>query len=159
MKIRLITIGKIKDKELQFLINSYLDKISHYCSIEIVSIKEDNFLKDPNIEEQNIISKNECELIKKYFPNSYNFSLCIEGKQIDSIEFSNQIKKLEDMGNYKYINFIIGSSHGLDKKIKDESNSLLSFSKMTFTHQMMQYILLEQIFRSFKIIKNEKYHK
>ena len=159
MIVRLITIGKIKVVVLQFVINSYLDKISHYCSIERVSIKEDNFLKDPNIVEQNIILKNECELIKKYFPNSYNFSLCIEGNQIDSIEFSNQIKKLEDMGNYKYINFIIASSHGLAKKIKDHSNSLLPLSKMTFTHEMMQYILLEQIFRSFKIIKNEKYHK
>ncbi|MGL4616815.1 MAG: 23S rRNA (pseudouridine(1915)-N(3))-methyltransferase RlmH [Mycoplasmoidaceae bacterium] len=159
MKIRLITIGKIKDKELQILINSYIEKISHYCNIEIISIRENNFLKNPNIEEQNIILKNESDLIKKYLIDSYNISLCIEGKQIDSIEFSNKIKKLEDIKNYKYINFIIGSSHGLEKKIKDESNDLLSFSKMTFTHQMMQYILLEQIFRAFKIIKNEKYHK
>ncbi|MGL5246486.1 MAG: 23S rRNA (pseudouridine(1915)-N(3))-methyltransferase RlmH [Mycoplasmoidaceae bacterium] len=159
MKIRLITIGKIKDKELQILINSYIEKISHYCDIEIISIKEDNFLKDPNLEEQNIILKNECELIKRYLTNSYNISLCIEGKQVDSIEFANRIKNLEDIKNYKYINFIIGSSYGLDKKIKNESNNLLSFSKMTFTHQMMQYILLEQIFRAFKINKNEKYHK
>ena len=63
------------------------------------------------------------------------------------------------MGNYKYITFIIGSSHGLDKKIKGESDRLVSFSKMTFTHQVMQYILLEQICRSYKVIKNEKYHK
>lgn len=159
MKIRLITVGKIKDKELQILINSYIEKISHYCNIEIISIREDNYLKDPNIEEQNIILKNEFELIKKYFNNSYNISLCIEGKQIDSIQFSDKLKKLEDMSNYKYINFIIGSSYGLDKNIKNQSNEILSFSKMTFTHQMMQYILLEQIFRSFKIIKNEKYHK
>ena len=91
--------------------NSHLDKISHYCSIEIVTIKEDNFLKDPNIEDQNIIIQNECDLITKYFPNPYDFSLCSEGKQIDSIGFSNQIKKLEDVGNYEYSKFIIGSSH------------------------------------------------
>ncbi|MGL5591160.1 MAG: 23S rRNA (pseudouridine(1915)-N(3))-methyltransferase RlmH [Mycoplasmoidaceae bacterium] len=159
MKIRLITIGKIKDKELQVLINSYIEKISHYCNIEIISIKEDNFLKDPGFEEQKIILKNESELIKKYLIDSYNISLCIEGKQFDSIEFSNKIKTLEEMKNYKYVNFIIGSSYGLDKKIKEESNNLLSFSKMTFNHQMMQYILLEQIFRAFKINRNEKYHK
>ncbi|MGL4357611.1 MAG: 23S rRNA (pseudouridine(1915)-N(3))-methyltransferase RlmH [Cetobacterium sp.] len=159
MKIRLITIGKIKDKDLQILINSYIEKINHYCNIEIISIKEDNFLKDPSIEEQKIILKNESESIRKYLIDSYNISLCIEGKQVNSIEFSNKIKNLEDMKNYKYINFIIGSSYGLDKKIKDESSDLLSFSKMTFTHQMMQYILLEQIFRAFKINKNEKYHK
>ncbi|MGL5246484.1 MAG: 23S rRNA (pseudouridine(1915)-N(3))-methyltransferase RlmH [Mycoplasmoidaceae bacterium] len=103
--------------------------------------------------------KNKYELIKRYLTNSYNISLCIEGKGTDSIEFANRIKNLEDIKNYKYVNFIIGSSYGLDKKIKDESNNILSFSKMTFTHQMMQYILLEQIFRAFKINKNEKYHK
>ena len=157
MEIRVICIGKIKDKELKVLINDYLSKINHHCNTSIIELKEITYAKEnDNI---NKILSDEAKSIQQYLNNSYNIVLAIEGNNLSSIELSNVIDKIINFSSYKNINFIIGSSHGLDCCIKQQANLLLSFSKMTFPHQLMRLILLEQIYRSFNIIKNTNYHK
>ena len=143
--INLICIGKIKEKYLIDLIDDYKNRINKYHKINIIEIP------DTNIDE-------ETEKILKYIkPNDYVISLAIEGKQYNSKEFS---KLIEDTFiHYPTIDFIIGESNGLSDIIKDKSNLLLSFSKLTYPHGLFRGILLEQIYRSFKIINNEAYHK
>ncbi len=159
MKLRIISIGKIKDNDILSLINSYIKKISHFISIEIISIPESNS-KNESIENINESLKREKDEILKYINDSYNISLCIEGEQLDSISLSKKVDNiLINNTNKKYINFIIGGSYGLHDDIKNKSQLKLSFSKLTFNHQIFQLILLEQIYRSFTIIKNISYHK
>ena len=150
--IKIICIGKIKEKYMIEAINDYLKRLSKYTKIEIIEL--------PNYNSDNIenILNNEKELIKKNIrEKDYIITLEIEGKQLDSIEFS---KKLEETFNYNSnITFIIGGSYGLHQEIKNISNYPLSFSKMTFPHQLFRLILLEQIYRSYKIYNNETYHK
>ena len=143
--INIICIGKIKEKYLNELIDDYTKRISKYHKINIIEIPDN----DMEIETKNIL---------KYIkPNDYVVSLAIEGKQLDSIELS---KLIEDTFiHYPTIDFIIGESNGLTDTIKNKSNMLLSFSKVTFPHGLFRGILLEQIYRSFKIINNESYHK
>ena len=143
--INIICIGKIKERYLNDLINDYKTRISKYHKINIIEIPDNNL----EIETKNIL--------KYVKPNDYLISLAIEGKQIDSIELSNLIDKTFITNST--ITFIIGESNGLSDEIKNKSNMLLSFSKMTFPHGLFRGILLEQIYRSFKILNNESYHK
>ena len=143
--INIICIGKIKEKYLNELIDDYKNRINKYHKINIIEIPDN----DLNKETENIL---------KYIkPNDYIISLAIEGKQLDSIELS---KLIEDTFiHYSTIDFIIGESNGLSETIKNKSNLLLSFSKLTYPHGLFRGVLLEQIYRSFKIINNETYHK
>ena len=143
--INIICIGKIKERYLNDLIDDYSKRISKYHKLNIIEIP------DNNIESE---TKNILKYIK---PNDYVISLAIEGKQLDSIELSNLIDKT--FINYPTIDFIIGESNGLSDEIKNKSNMLLSFSKLTYPHGLFRGILLEQIYRSFKILNNESYHK
>ena len=138
-------MGKIKEKYLNDLIDDYKTRISKYHKLNIIE------LPDNDIETE---TKNILKYIK---PNDYIISLAIEGKQLDSIELSNLIDKT--FINYPTIDFIIGESNGLSDEIKNKSNMLLSFSKLTYPHGLFRGILLEQIYRSFKILNNESYHK
>ena len=144
--IKIICLGKIKEKYLEDLINDYLKRINKYHKIELIELKdEDNLLK----EEENI---------KKYLkPNEYIITLEIEGKNYTSEEFATILDKT--FINYSTITFIIGSSLGLSNNIKSLSNLKLSFSKLTFPHGLFRGILLEQIYRAFKINNHETYHK
>ena len=143
--INIICVGKIKEKYLNDLINDYKKRIEKYHSINIIEIPDN----DINKETENIL---------KYIkPNHYLISLAIEGKQMDSVEFSKLIDST--FIHYPVIDFIIGESNGLSNEIKKKSNLLLSFSKLTYPHGLFRGILLEQIYRSFKIINNETYHK
>lgn len=143
--INIICIGKIKEKYLNDLIDDYKTRISKYHKINIIEIPDDDINK-------------ETESILKYIkPKDYIISLAIEGKQYDSVELSKLIDNT--FIHYPTINFIIGESNGLSDEIKNKSNLLLSFSKMTFPHGLFRGILLEQLYRSFKIINNETYHK
>ncbi len=159
MKIRIITIGKVKNDNIKKIIDEYLKKISHFNQIEVVSIEEKNF-KD---ETQDNIKKTmtyEAEKISKYLNESFNIALCIEGNELDSISLSKKIDSIiTTNSSKKYLNFIIGGSYGLDNSVKEKTDLKLSFSKMTFNHQIFQIILLEQIYRSFTIMKNISYHK
>ena len=143
--IKIICVGKIKEKYLCDAINDYLTRISKYHKIEIIEIPDN----DINSEKENIL--------KKINPKDYLITLEIEGKELTSIELSNLIDKTFIVS--PTITFIIGGSTGLHKDIKNISNYHLSFSKLTFPHGLFRLILLEQIYRSFKILNNETYHK
>lgn len=148
--IKVICVGKIKDKNLKNLIDDYYKKISKYVNVQIIEIKDEN----ENYDEM----KKESKEIENYLDNkNYNIALDRLGKDINSIEFSNLIDKT--FINYSNITFIIGGSLGLDKTILDKCNMILSFSSLTFPHQLFRLMLLEQIYRSFKILNNERYHK
>lgn len=150
--IKIICVGKIKEKYFKDAILEYQKRISKYNRIEIIEV-EDVF--DQN---QILIRKKEAELLKKYIlEKDYVITLEIEGKQLNSIELS---KKIHDtLIINSNITFVIGGSYGIDDCIKKRSNCALSFSKLTFPHQLFRIILLEQIYRSYKIMNNESYHK
>jgi ribosomal RNA large subunit methyltransferase H len=148
--IKIICIGKVKDKNLQNLIEDYYKRISKYMSIQIIELKDEN----ENYDEM----KKESKEILNYLDNkSYNIALDRLGKNISSIEFSKLIDKT--FIAYSNINLFIGGSLGLDKSILDKCNMVLSFSSLTFPHQLFRLMLLEQVYRSFKILNNERYHK
>ena len=144
--IKIICAGKIKEKYLNELINDYKTRISKYHKIEIIE------LKDSNIEEEGN------EILKHINSKDYNICMDIKGDKLNSIELSNLINSTFSNG-YGNITFIIGGSDGIRDDIKKISNKLLSFSDMTFPHGLFRGVLLEQIYRSFKIINNESYHK
>ena len=149
--ITLITVGKIKEKYIKEGIADYLKRLSKYTKVELIELDDVSFDKDKTL-------KVEAEsILKKINKKSYIITLEIEGKEISSIELSNLIEKSID--NYTDITFIIGGSYGLDNSIKEISNYKLSFSKLTFPHQLFRLVFLEQLYRSFKIINNEQYHK
>ena len=148
--IKIICVGKIKDSNLKSLIDDYYKRIIKYTSIQIIELKDEN----ENYDEM----KKESKEIENYLDSkSYNIALDRLGKNIDSINFSKLIDKT--FISYPNINFIIGGSLGIDKSILDKCNIVLSFSSLTFPHQLFRLMLLEQIYRSFKILNNERYHK
>ena len=159
MQIRIICIGKIKEKELTILIDNYLKKINAFNKILIIELEEKTFSKE-NSDTINKSLKQEAILIKPYLENSYNIALCIESQLICSKVFASKLENIFTQSNaYKYLNFIIGSSHGLDPSIKHLCDLKISLSELTFPHQLVRLILLEQIYRCFSIINNTKYHK
>lgn len=144
--IKIICLGKIKEDYLNKLIEDYKKRISRYHKIEIIELKDENDL---------LIEKNN---IEKYIsPQDYVIALDINGENIDSVSLSKKID--ETFLNHGTITFIIGSSYGLHEDIKKRANYRLSFSKLTFPHGLFRGVLLEQIYRSFKILNNETYHK
>ena len=150
--IKIITVGQLKEKYLKEAVEEYKKRISKYTNLEIIEIKDEGLVEETKAIEL------EGEKINKYISNKdYIITLEIEGKQMSSVEFSNKLERIQ-IENSNIV-FIIGGSYGLSKDIKDKSNLKLSFSKMTFPHQLFRVILLEQIYRSYKIINNERYHK
>ena len=150
--IKIICVGKIKEKFYKEAIEEYTKRLSKYTKIQIIEVE------DININNEEIIKQKEAELIQKNInEKDYVITLEIEGNELDSIELSKKIEDLEQIN--PNITFIIGGSYGLDNKIKQRSNYKLSFSKLTFPHQLFRVILLEQIYRSYKIKNNESYHK
>ena len=149
--IRIITVGKIKENYLIDAIKEYTKRISKYTKLEIIEVNDVDFDINKTLETE----KNS---ILKYIDNKdYIITLDIEGKELSSIELAS---KMNDIFNHNSnITFIIGGSYGLHKDIKDKSNFSLSFSKMTFPHQLFRVMLLEQIYRTYKINNNETYHK
>ena len=144
--IKIICLGKLKEKYLVDLVNDYKKRIAKYHKLEMIELKD----------EENLES--EAKNIEKYInPNDYVITLEIEGKELDSTSFAELIDKT--FITHSTITFIIGSSTGLSDKIKIRSNYKLSFSKFTFPHGLFRGILLEQIYRAFKINNNELYHK
>lgn len=147
--IKIICIGKIKEDYLKKGIEEYKKRITKYSKIEIIELDDES-----NV---NILEKERDKILKYINERDYIITLEINGNNIDSIELS---KKIESIYlNYSNITFIIGGSYGLHNDIKNKSNYALSFSKLTFPHQLFRMMLLEQIYRSFKISHNETYHK
>ena len=153
MDIRLIVIGKIKEKFIVDGINEYLKRIKPFANLEIIEIKElNNFESERNLTDE---GKN----VLKYISSSdFVITLEIEGKMLSSTELADYINKHYTYNN-KVMTFIIGSSDGLSDEVKRRSDYKLSFSKMTFPHQLMRVIFLEQLYRAFSIINHSKYHK
>ena len=143
--IQILCVGKIKESYLNELINDYAKRISRYHKIEIIEVK------DSNIEQEAI-------LLSKYIkPNDFVIAMALEGKMYDSVEMAKLIDNTFNSDGT--IDFVIGGSYGLADDIKKRANLLVSMSKMTFPHGLFRGILLEQIYRTFKINNNETYHK
>lgn len=149
--ITIITVGKIKEKYIKDGIDDYLKRLSKYTKVELIELDDVSFDKTKTLKVEGE------KILKKLDTKSYIITLEIEGKELTSIELSNLIDS--SMTNYGDITFIIGGSYGLDDSIKKISNYKLSFSKMTFPHQLFRLLFLEQLYRSFKILNNEQYHK
>lgn len=150
--IKIICVGKIKEKYFSEAINEYLKRISKYSQIKIIEL-EDSGINDKKV----VLKKEEEKIFKIIDKKDYIITLEIEGNELSSIEFANKINELSIYNSN--ITFIIGGSYGLSDNVKSLSNFKLSFSKMTFPHQLFRIILLEQIYRSYKINNNEEYHK
>ena len=159
MNITVIALGKLKESYLKDAISEYAKRISAYGKLDIIELNPVRLSDNPSQTEiDNALSK-EAEEIKKKIPNnSYVFSLCIEGKEKSSEAFAKAISDATLNGKSNIV-FIIGSSFGLSTEIKAISDFKLSFSPMTFPHQLMRVMLLEQIYRAFQINNNGKYHK
>lgn len=151
--IKIVCIGKIKEKYLTDAFSEYEKRMSIYHKLKVVELKESNNkdLKHNLEEEGNLILAN-------ISSDEYVITLEILGTMLESPELANKISKLLTYGNTN-ITFVIGGSYGLSDEVKKRSNFALSFSKMTFPHQLMRVILIEQIYRSFTIINNKEYHK
>lgn len=150
--IKIICIGKIKENYLKEAILEYQKRIQKYDKLQIIE------LPDSKIDIAPVALEEEKESILKHLSSKeYRITLEIEGKELSSLEFSSKLENLYQTNST--ITFIIGGSHGIHKEIKEISNFSLSFSKMTFPHQLFRVLLLEQIYRANKIMKNESYHK
>ena len=143
--LKIICIGKIKENYLKEAIDDYLKRISKYHKINIIELPDSNIDNEAN------------EILKHIDKKDYLIAMCIEGNSLSSVELSQKIDK--SFITNPCITFIIGGSDGLRNDIKDKCNYKLSFSKLTYPHGLFRLILLEQIYRSFKIINNETYHK
>lgn len=150
--IKIITVGSIKEKYLKEAIEEYSKRLKKFTSIEIIEVKDEGL-----VEPSKAIQLEGEKIQKNINPKDYLITLEIDGKELTSLELSDLINKTSI--NNSDITFIIGGSYGLDDSIKQLSNYKLSFSKLTFPHQLFRLILLEQIYRSYKIINNETYHK
>ena len=159
MKITVITVGKIKEKYLRDAIAEYSKRLNKYCKLEIIEVADEKTPDNASEVVEDSIRSKEAERILKYVKDdAYIITLEIGGNQLSSEELADKIDKLGVQGT-SHIVFIIGGSIGLGKEVLNKSNYALSFSKMTFPHQLMRVILLEQVYRSYRIISNEPYHK
>ena len=159
MKITVITVGKIKEKYLKDAIAEYSKRLSRYCKLEILEVADE---KTPDgaseLVEENIREKEGERILKLIKEDAYVITLEISGKMLTSEELADRIETLGIQGK-SHLVFVIGGSIGLGREVLRRSDYALSFSKMTFPHQLMRVILLEQIYRSYRIINGEPYHK
>lgn len=143
--IKIVCVGKVKEKYLQDAIADYMKRLSKYHKVEIIELEDSNMIEE------------KVKILKHIDNKDYVITLDIEGKQLTSVELADKIDKTFITNST--ICFVIGGSFGLDKEVKMRANFSLSFSRLTFPHQLFRVILLEQIYRSFKILNNETYHK
>lgn len=159
MKITILTVGKIKEKFYRDAISEYGKRLSRYCKLEILEVADEKTPDGCSETESELIRQKEGErLLKHIHGDGHVIVLAIEGKQKDSIEFSYHLEQLGIRGT-SHIYFVIGGSLGLADEVLKRADELLSFSKMTFPHQLMRVVLLEQIYRGYRIMNNEPYHK
>ena len=158
MRIKIYCIGKIKEQYLKDGINEYLKRISAYSNIEIVEVADSKIKDNPNQSDIDKAKKEEGDRVLKLIKNDYLIGLDMNKQEFLSEEFAKFIEKKMVEGGSS-ISFVIGGSYGLSDELKKRCNTSISLSKMTFLHQMTRLILLEQIYRAFKILNNETYHK
>ena len=159
MKIKIFAIGKIKEKYLKDGINEYLERIKPYSQIEIIEVNDEPIVDNPHPSEiKKAIDIEGNRVLKLLKPNDYLIGLDLNKKEMTSPEFAEFLNKKFVSGGSN-ISFVIGGSYGLSDELQQRCNDSISLSKMTFLHQMTRLILLEQIYRAFKINRNETYHK
>lgn len=158
MNITVICVGKLKEKYLKEAVSEYSKRLSRYAKLEITELPDCKIPENASRAQCAEILEKEGELIlSKIKPTSYTVAMCIEGKQLSSPEFAQKIEEISMHSSN--IVFVIGSSLGLSDKVKNSASLKLSFGKITLPHQLMRVILLEQVYRGFKINRNEAYHK
>ena len=161
LNIKILCIGKIREKSLKDLCDEYSKRISKYAKLEIIELDDEKIPNNSSeaIENQVKITESNkiIDRLNKY-PNSHIILLTLDGKELNSIEFSKEIESISTYSSSNII-FVIGGSLGMSQELLNYSKNKLCFSKMTFPHQLIRVFLLEQIFRAFKIINNETYHK
>ncbi|MDY3005427.1 23S rRNA (pseudouridine(1915)-N(3))-methyltransferase RlmH [Anaerococcus sp. AGMB00486] len=160
MNITIVSVGKIKEKYFKDAIDEYKKRLSPFTKLKITEVSDEKAPENLSEAEIEIVKDKEGErILKKINDTDFVISLEIEGKSISSEKFSNMIKDEMNFGGGRELIFVIGGSNGLSKKISDRANYKLSFSKMTLPHKLMRLVLIEQIYRAFKIINNQPYHK
>ena len=159
MKITLVTVGKIKEKYLKDAIAEYSKRLGKYCKLEIIEVADEKTPENASATVEDMIRQKEGERILKYIrEDAYVVALAIDGQMLSSEKLAEKINLLGIQGT-SHIAFIIGGSIGLSQEVLSRADYQLSFSKMTFPHQLMRVILLEQVYRSYRIITGEPYHK
>ena len=159
MNINILCVGKIKEKFYRDAIEEYTKRLSKYCNIKVIEVADEKTSENASDNEIAIIKNKEGDrLLKHIGDRDYVIALAIKGESFNSVAFSNFIENVGIQGN-STIDFVIGGSLGFSDMVMSRSNYSISFSKMTFPHQLMRVILLEQIYRAYRIIKNEPYHK
>ncbi|KAB7707598.1 23S rRNA (pseudouridine(1915)-N(3))-methyltransferase RlmH [Bacillus aerolatus] len=159
MNITIVTVGKLKEKYLKQGIDEYVKRLSAYAKLDIIEVADEKAPEELSITEMEQVKQKEGErILAKISSDTHVIALAIEGKMKTSEELAKQLDQLATYGKSK-IAFIIGGSLGLHKDVMQRANDTLSFSKMTFPHQLMRLILVEQVYRSFRINRGEPYHK
>lgn len=156
MKIKIIALGKIKEKYLKSGIDEFLKRLTSYASVSVVELNPIE-IKDENLKDKILLDEGE-KILSNIKPLDFVITLEIEGQQFSSEDFAQKIKDLTNNGTQEIV-FVIGSSCGIGKNVSTRANLKMSMSKMTFLHEFARLILIEQIYRAFKINKGEKYHK
>ena len=156
VKINVVAVGKIKESYFQEAVLEYKKRLSKFCDLKIIEVKEENFTKEPNESERLSIMKKEGALISKEL-KGHIIAMAIEGKKYSSVEFSNLLEKIKNESGE--ITFVIGGSYGIDEEIKSKAKTKMSFSDMTFPHTLARVMLVEQLYRAFTISADGKYHK
>ena len=159
MRINIVCVGKIKEKYLKLGIDEFKKRLSKYCKLEIIELEDEKAPENLSDKEMLMIKEKEAKkLLSKIKDNSYVIALAIDGKNLSSEELAETINKLGVRG-ISNITFVIGGSLGLSDEVLSRADYKLSFSKMTFPHQLMRLILLEQVYRAYRINNGELYHK
>ncbi|MEQ6113466.1 23S rRNA (pseudouridine(1915)-N(3))-methyltransferase RlmH [Enterococcus faecalis] len=159
MKIKLVTVGKLKEKYLIQGINEYLKRLNSYAKMEIIEVPDEKAPEKLSDAEMLQVKEKEGQrILGKINDNEYVFVLAINGKQLSSEEFSKEIEQLGISGKSN-LTFVIGGSLGLSDSVLKRSNQQISFGRLTYPHQLMRLVLVEQIYRGFRIMKGEPYHK
>ena len=159
MRSTLVTVGKIKEKYLEQAIAEYSKRLSRYCRLEIIQVADEKTPEGASSAVEEQIKEKEGErILSQIREGAYVIALAIDGQMLDSVELSQKISKL-GIDGISHIVFVIGGSLGLSSRVLKRADYKLSFSRMTFPHQLMRVILLEQIYRSYRIISGEPYHK
>ncbi|WP_270647064.1 23S rRNA (pseudouridine(1915)-N(3))-methyltransferase RlmH [Paeniclostridium hominis] len=159
MNITVISVGKLKEKYLKLGIEEFSKRLSKYCKLDMIELDDEKCPENLSDKDMEIVkSKEGNKILSKIKNNSYVIALAIDGKNLSSEELASTISNLAVRGN-SHITFVIGGSLGLSSEVLKRADYKLSFSKMTFPHQLMKLILLEQVYRAFRINNNEPYHK
>lgn len=158
VNIKLIAVGKIKEDYLKNEINEYLKRLSRYAKISVIEVDDEKIMNNSSLKEDEKVKENEgARLLKQIKEKDFVLLIDLHGQELDSLEFSDKFLQITNTNSN--IDIVIAGSLGFSQEVIKRANYRLCLSKMTFTHQMTRAIILEQIYRAFKIINNETYHK